>query len=74
MYVRYIYKLHALHMSAQNYAEAGFTLLLYADYLNWENNHAKKLELYHLILSYFDKAKVILLLKFFIYFFLVFLS
>ncbi|XP_073976678.1 dedicator of cytokinesis spg isoform X2 [Rhodnius prolixus] len=58
MYVRYIYKLHALHMSAQNYAEAGFTLLLYADYLNWENNHAKKLELYHLILSYFDKAKV----------------
>ncbi|XP_014256869.1 dedicator of cytokinesis protein 3 isoform X2 [Cimex lectularius] len=58
MYVRYIYKLESLHISAQSYAEAGFTLLLYADCLSWENNHMKKLELYHLILSYFGMAKI----------------
>ncbi|XP_066902048.1 dedicator of cytokinesis protein 3 isoform X2 [Halyomorpha halys] len=58
MYVRYIYKLHALHVSAENYTEAGFTLLLYSDCLTWEKHHAAKLELYHTIVNYFDRAKV----------------
>ncbi|BES96770.1 dedicator of cytokinesis [Nesidiocoris tenuis] len=58
MYVRYIYKLEALHVSAQSYAEAGFTLLLYADCLHWNTHAVKKLELYHTILQYFDMAKI----------------
>ncbi|XP_046396689.1 dedicator of cytokinesis protein 3 [Ischnura elegans] len=35
MYVRYIHKLHDLHLAAENFAEAGFTLQLYADQLEW---------------------------------------
>ncbi|KAG8233145.1 hypothetical protein J437_LFUL010375, partial [Ladona fulva] len=35
MYVRYIHKLHDLHLAAENFAEAGFTLQLYADQLDW---------------------------------------
>lgn len=31
----YIYKLHDLHLQAENYTEAGFTLKLYADMLSW---------------------------------------
>ncbi|KAL7022521.1 hypothetical protein ACKWTF_012281 [Chironomus riparius] len=38
MYLRYIYKLHELHVSSSNYIEAGFTLKLYADMLSWEND------------------------------------
>lgn len=32
---RYIYKLYDLHLQAENYTEAGFTLKLYADMLCW---------------------------------------
>lgn len=32
---RYIYKLYDLHLQAENYTEAGFTLKLYADMLSW---------------------------------------
>jgi dedicator of cytokinesis protein 3 len=35
-YSRYIYKLHDLHLSAENYTEAGFTLKLYSDNLSWD--------------------------------------
>lgn len=35
-YSRYIYKLHDLHLQAENYTEAGFTLKLYADMLSWD--------------------------------------
>lgn len=35
MYLRYIYKLYDLHLQAENYTEAGFTLKLYADMLSW---------------------------------------
>ncbi|CAD7092210.1 unnamed protein product [Hermetia illucens] len=71
MYLRYIYKLHDLHLQAENYTEAGFTLKLYADMLSWDketltyapndNNfqpewHRKEM-LYHEILKYFDKGK-----------------
>lgn len=37
MYVRYIYKLYDLHLQAENYTEAGFTLKMYADMLNWDS-------------------------------------
>lgn len=71
MYLRYIYKLHALHVSADNYTEAGFTLKLYADSLSWNNaplisdplaqpgqtEWQRKEELYHQIIRYFDKGK-----------------
>lgn len=36
MRFRYIYKLHDLHLQAENYTEAGFTLKLYADMLGWD--------------------------------------
>lgn len=72
MYLRYIYKLHALHVPADNYTEAGFTLKLYADSLNWTNTPIvkdpvappgqmewqRKEELYQQIIKYFDKGKV----------------
>ncbi len=51
MYLRYIYKLHDLHLSADNYTEAALTLLLHAGQLGWsyaplppENNHPAQME------------------------------
>lgn len=71
MYLRYIYKLHDLHLQADNFTEAGFTMKLYADQLSWtstavvsDNNFAGQQEfrvkeqLYHKIIHYFDKGKV----------------
>lgn len=70
MYLRYIYKLHDLHLQAENYTEAGFTMKLYADQLCWNNNNvsdptftdytecAVKEKLYHKIINHFDKGKV----------------
>ncbi|XP_037810861.1 dedicator of cytokinesis protein 3 [Lucilia sericata] len=71
MYLRYIYKLHDLHLQAENYTEAGFTLKLYANMLTWdrecivalpndtvgEPEWQRKEKLYHQILKYFDKGK-----------------
>ncbi|XP_035257255.1 dedicator of cytokinesis protein 4-like isoform X1 [Anguilla anguilla] len=37
MYIRYIHKLHDLHLKAQNYTEASFTLLLYDELLEWSD-------------------------------------
>ncbi|KAJ8245663.1 hypothetical protein GJAV_G00273130 [Gymnothorax javanicus] len=37
MYIRYIHKLHELHLKAQNYTEASFTLLLYDELLEWSD-------------------------------------
>lgn len=68
---RYIYKLHDLHLQAENYAEAGFTLKLYADMLSWDREQLtfsphdqhgqpewqRKETLYHEIVKYFDKGK-----------------
>lgn len=71
MYLRYIYKLHDLHVSADNFTEAGFTLKLYADQLAWTDGPVlqgdptnsicqwqRKEQLYHEIIQYFDKGKV----------------
>lgn len=68
---RYIYKLHDLHLQAENYTEAGFTLKLYADMLDWDketltfapNDNVgvqewqRKETLYKEIINYFDKGK-----------------
>ena len=35
LYLRYVYKLHDLHLNAENYVEAGFTLLRHAELLDW---------------------------------------
>lgn len=35
MYLRYVYKLHDLHLSADNYTEAALTLQLHASQLGW---------------------------------------
>ncbi|XP_050533759.1 dedicator of cytokinesis protein 3 isoform X2 [Daktulosphaira vitifoliae] len=70
MYLRYIYKLHDLHVSADNFTEAGFTLKLYADQLSWTDGPLlqgdpmtnvcqwqRKEQLYHEIIQYFDRGK-----------------
>ena len=70
MYLRYIYKLHDLHLAAENYTEAGFTMKLYADQLGWgstilPSDHAhpqqpewqRKELLYHKIIHYLDRGK-----------------
>ncbi|XP_034947378.1 dedicator of cytokinesis protein 3 [Chelonus insularis] len=71
MYLRYIYKLQDLHLAAENYTEAGFTMKLYADQLSWDStallsaDHAhpqqpewqRKERLYHEIIHYFDRGK-----------------
>ena len=72
MYLRYIYKLHDLHLAAENFTEAGFTMKLYADQLSWGSNvlieaHDHESEpvpewrrkelLYHKIIHYFDRGK-----------------
>ncbi|XP_037792049.1 dedicator of cytokinesis protein 4-like [Penaeus monodon] len=70
MYIRYIYKLHDLHLPAGNYTEAAFTLQLHADQLSWTQRmlHAdhlyqaqtetqRKELIYMKIIDYFDKGK-----------------
>ncbi|XP_076035833.1 dedicator of cytokinesis protein 3-like isoform X2 [Oratosquilla oratoria] len=70
MYVRYIYKLHDLHLPVGNYTEAAFTLQLHAAQLSWSNRmlHAdhlypaqtetqRKEQIYRQIVNYFDKGK-----------------
>ncbi|XP_030371328.1 dedicator of cytokinesis protein 3 [Scaptodrosophila lebanonensis] len=71
MYLRYIYKLHNLHLQAENFTEAGYTLKLYASMLSWDRETQsfapfdnsgqpewlRKERLYHEILKYFDKGK-----------------
>ncbi|XP_073508062.1 dedicator of cytokinesis protein 4 isoform X5 [Phyllobates terribilis] len=37
MYIRYIHKLYDLHMKAQNFTEAAYTLLLYDELLEWSD-------------------------------------
>ncbi|MGH0154961.1 UNVERIFIED_CONTAM: hypothetical protein FKN15_051225 [Acipenser sinensis] len=37
MYIRYIHKLCDMHLQAENYTEAAFTLLLYWELLHWED-------------------------------------
>lgn len=70
MYLRYIYKLHQMHLEAENYTEAGFTMKLYADQLGWGSTvlpsdlaHSQQPEwqrkelLYHQIIHHFDRGK-----------------
>ncbi|CAH0555056.1 unnamed protein product [Brassicogethes aeneus] len=70
MYLRYIYKLHNLHCSAENYTEAAFTMKLYADQLQWNSSnyvldphfpnykeYQVKEQLYRQIINNFDKGK-----------------
>ncbi|XP_052285547.1 dedicator of cytokinesis protein 3-like isoform X2 [Dreissena polymorpha] len=71
MYIRYVNKLHELHMVANNYAEAGLTLQLYAKSLGWsdkllpaglsyteQKERDRKEMLYRQIINSFDKGKV----------------
>ncbi|XP_068171002.1 dedicator of cytokinesis protein 3 isoform X4 [Antennarius striatus] len=43
MYIRYIHKLCDMHLQADNYTEAAFTLLLYWELLAWEQRPLKDL-------------------------------
>ncbi|CAB3995598.1 dedicator of cytokinesis 1-like, partial [Paramuricea clavata] len=42
MFLRYVNKLYDLHLSAENYIEAGFTLFLYASCLEFEDYQLKE--------------------------------
>ncbi|KAF4516778.1 hypothetical protein B566_EDAN004617 [Ephemera danica] len=70
MYVRYIHKLHDLHLPADNFTEAGFTMKLYADQLSWSSaplpatphfpaqpEWQRKELVYRQIIHYFDRGK-----------------
>ncbi|XP_037077735.1 dedicator of cytokinesis protein 3-like [Pollicipes pollicipes] len=70
MYQRYIYKLHDLHVSAENYVEAALTLRLHADQLEWTTRvlHAdlrypvqcewqRKEQLLNQMVDYLDRGK-----------------
>ncbi|XP_072940797.1 dedicator of cytokinesis protein 3 [Epargyreus clarus] len=70
MYLRYVYKLHDLHIASDNFVEAGCTLLLYAETLSWDSDqigvdpeHPEVMEwkrketLYNQVLQYFDRGK-----------------
>ncbi|XP_045764992.1 dedicator of cytokinesis protein 3 isoform X2 [Maniola jurtina] len=70
MYLRYVYKLHDLHIASDNWVEAGCTLLLYAESLSWDSDqigvdpeHPEAVEwkrkeaLYNQVLQYFDRGK-----------------
>ncbi|XP_039653721.1 dedicator of cytokinesis protein 3-like isoform X12 [Perca fluviatilis] len=41
MYIRYIHKLCDMHLQAENYTEAAFTLLLYWELLHWDQRPLK---------------------------------
>ncbi|XP_077357786.1 dedicator of cytokinesis protein 3-like isoform X3 [Festucalex cinctus] len=43
MYIRYIHKLCDMHLQADNYTEAAFTLLLYWELLHWDERPLKDL-------------------------------
>lgn len=71
IYIRYIYHLAQLHKDSGNWVEAGFTLLLHAQLLQWTSNMQKqegqyprqssaerKEALYNDIIEYFDKGKL----------------
>jgi len=73
IYVRYVYKLYDLHIACDNHTEAGFTLLLHAQLLQWSDNvlsthgHTRwsqhvewqrKEEIYLQIIGQFSKGKV----------------
>ena len=68
MYIRYIYKLRDLHLACESYSEAGFTLLLHAELLGWDNTQLpptlaypaqpawmRKEQLLTQIIHYFDR-------------------
>ncbi|XP_041975951.1 dedicator of cytokinesis protein 4 isoform X2 [Aricia agestis] len=70
MYLRYVYKLHDLHIASDNFVEAGCTLLLYAETLSWDSDQLgadperpevvewkRKEALYNQVLQYFDRGK-----------------
>ncbi|XP_061582993.1 dedicator of cytokinesis protein 3-like isoform X6 [Cololabis saira] len=42
MYIRYIHKLCDMHLQAENFNEAAFTLLLYWELLNWDERPLKE--------------------------------
>jgi len=43
LYLRYLYKLHDLHIKANNYTEAAFTLKLHSRLLNWSDEEVPAL-------------------------------
>lgn len=58
MYIKYVYKLHDLHVSSGNYSEAGFALLLHAEMLDFMKEYETKEQLYLQVIKYFDEGKV----------------
>uniref|UniRef100_A0AAZ3SJ10 Dedicator of cytokinesis 3 n=1 Tax=Oncorhynchus tshawytscha TaxID=74940 RepID=A0AAZ3SJ10_ONCTS len=70
MYIRYIHKLCGMHLQAENYTEAAFTLLLYWELLHWEERPLREFLHYpaqsewhrkeglcRKVINYFNKGK-----------------
>ncbi|XP_013768334.1 dedicator of cytokinesis protein 3-like [Pundamilia nyererei] len=72
MYIRYIHKLCDMHLQAENYTEAAFTLLLYWELLHWDERPLKEFLHYpaqtewhrkeglcRKVIHYFNKGKLL---------------
>ncbi|XP_078065470.1 dedicator of cytokinesis protein 3 isoform X1 [Mustelus asterias] len=70
MYIRYIHKLCDMHLQADNYTEAAFTLMLYWELLHWEDRPLREFLHYpaqtewqrkeglcRQVINYFNKGK-----------------
>ncbi|XP_065319785.1 uncharacterized protein LOC135927606 isoform X2 [Gordionus sp. m RMFG-2023] len=64
-YTHFLDKLVILHISQEDFGEAGFALKLKADLLDWSENeygeikdHDEKVELYRTVIDYFTKGKL----------------
>ncbi|XP_048462200.1 dedicator of cytokinesis protein 3 [Rhincodon typus] len=70
MYIRYIHKLCDMHLQADNYTEAAFTLMLYWELLHWEDRTLREFLHYpaqtewqrkeglcRQVINYFNKGK-----------------
>ncbi|CAG7834015.1 unnamed protein product [Allacma fusca] len=58
MYVKYVYKLNDLHVNAENYVEAGFTLLLHGDMIDFKHEYEVKEQIHLQVIKYFDQGKL----------------
>eukprot|EP01113_Clastostelium_recurvatum_P012706 TRINITY_DN1660_c0_g1_i2.p1 TRINITY_DN1660_c0_g1~~TRINITY_DN1660_c0_g1_i2.p1 ORF type:complete len:1788 (-),score=598.32 TRINITY_DN1660_c0_g1_i2:101-5464(-) len=70
-YLKYVHMLESIHTAGGNFGEAGFTVLLHAALLEWDDTpvapigmfgrdtaRARKDKLYHQAIDYFDKGKL----------------
>ncbi|XP_036753245.2 dedicator of cytokinesis protein 4 [Manis pentadactyla] len=58
MYIRYIHKLYDLHLKAQNFTEAAYTLLLYDELLEWSDRPLREFLTYPMQMEWQRKERL----------------